>query len=262
MPTYTTIEEQVEFGLETVDAERRVMVSLRDLLFVSQTMAELNRFFHNPMHYPSVREVERFLGNKDAGAYSLIKECYYRKMPEMLPADINDRIEDFDNPSPPYYYAESDFEDNLSKVQTAVPWKLPVSSTSFLYDAKFQMEAQHYCTISCFFEVGDDVATLRLVFGGCEGFRTTYMAACGSDIIKSAYDKVTDMGETSWLNEVRAACARRVPDSSLLRHLAVYFDDGPAYEFICRAFSVNDGNLTNRLPKCTVSERDYNKAAS
>lgn len=71
MSKYTSVEEQVLYGLDRIDASRTVEVSLRDLVFVYKTIGELRRFFHQPLHYPSMIQIERFLGNKDHGAYHL-----------------------------------------------------------------------------------------------------------------------------------------------------------------------------------------------
>ena len=63
--------------------------------------------------------------------------------------------------------------------------------------------------------------------------------------MRIAYDKIVDLGETSWLTEVKNQL-RRYGDLVLsspshgpleqLAHLMINFDDGPCYEFICRSF--------------------------
>jgi hypothetical protein len=88
MSRYTTVEEQVEYGLDGIDPSRTVQVSLRDLVFVYKTIGELQRFFHQPLHYPSLVQVQRFVGNRDRGAYHLIAECYYQKLRDVFPPDI------------------------------------------------------------------------------------------------------------------------------------------------------------------------------
>jgi hypothetical protein len=81
-----------------------------------------------------------------------------------------------------------------------------------------------------------------MVFGGVEAFRCTYYKAVSVDIIKDAYDKVVDLEMTDWLSEIvdRLTFARQ--SNSGLRHLVVYFDDGPCYEFICKEFRVEPDN--------------------
>ena len=105
---HTNVEEQIEYGLDTIDEKRTVEVNLRDLVYVYETLQELNRFFHQPAHYPELADVERFLGNlEDGGGFRAIHKCIYDKMSGMVPKDIGDAYGDgdvFDHPDPPYYY--------------------------------------------------------------------------------------------------------------------------------------------------------------
>lgn len=103
---YTSVEEQVEYGLDTIPEDRMVSVPLRDLMYVFQTIGEFIRFFHQPLHYHSLDEVKTFLGNSNSGAFHLFKECYYHKMRDMIPPDIDASFDAdvFDHPDPPYYY--------------------------------------------------------------------------------------------------------------------------------------------------------------
>ncbi len=105
-PRYTSVEEQVEYGLETIPEDRMVSVPLRDLMYVFQTIGELNRFFHQPRHWQSLADVEAFIGSRDGGAYGLISKCYYQKLRNMLPPDIEASFDTdrFDHPDMPYYY--------------------------------------------------------------------------------------------------------------------------------------------------------------
>lgn len=108
MTAYTTVEEQVTYGLDEIDPQRTIEVNLRDFLYLHNTIAELVRFFHQPMHYESLEDVERFLGGRDNGALHLLWECMYKKFEyrDVMPADVVDMIEQgvFDNPVNPYYY--------------------------------------------------------------------------------------------------------------------------------------------------------------
>jgi hypothetical protein len=58
------------------------------------------------------------------------------------------------------------------------------------------------------------------------------------DFASIAYDKVVELQDSRWLAELRARIQSRPTkmDVSELRHLAVMFDDGPYYDFICRNF--------------------------
>lgn len=103
---HTSVEEQVEHGLDSIDENRKIEVSVRDLVYLHNTIGEIINFFHNPDHYPSIAAVQKFIGNKDAGAFHLLAECYYHKLYDMLPEDIHKRYDggQFDNPNPPYYH--------------------------------------------------------------------------------------------------------------------------------------------------------------
>ena len=108
MKNYTSVKDQVEFGLDTIDSDRRVSVRLRDLMYLHNMIGEFVRFFHQPMHYPTLSSVEKFLGDSTSdGAINVLWETYYRKLPTMLPQDIHDAFNEgvaFRHPNPPYYY--------------------------------------------------------------------------------------------------------------------------------------------------------------
>ncbi len=107
MAEHPSIREIVEYGLSEVPEGQRVEVSLRDLLFVHQVLGELNRFFHQPTHYPDIEAVRSFLGSRgNGGAYDVLADAYYTKTDEMLPADVKQQQDEsaFDHPVPPSYY--------------------------------------------------------------------------------------------------------------------------------------------------------------
>ncbi len=108
MTTYTTVEDQVEFGLENIDASRTIEVNLRDFLYLHNSLAEFVRFFHQPMHFSSMEDINVFLGNRDNGALHLLWECVYKKFEysNVFPKDVVEMIDNsvFENPNPPYYF--------------------------------------------------------------------------------------------------------------------------------------------------------------
>ena len=76
-------------------------------MFVHQTLGELVRFFHQPMHYPDLSAVHRFMRKSGCGAFDILREAYYRRMHAMLPPDIHEAFaegEQFDHPLPPRYF--------------------------------------------------------------------------------------------------------------------------------------------------------------
>ena len=103
---YTSVEEQVNYGLDSIDENRTIDVCARDLVYVHNTIGEMLGFFHNPDHYPDIAAVQKFMGSKNAGAFHLLVECYYRKLPAMLPEDIQEGLDEgvFDNPAASYYH--------------------------------------------------------------------------------------------------------------------------------------------------------------
>ena len=110
MKEYTTVEAQVEYGLDAISEERTLEVPLRDLLYVYKTLGEFVRFFHQPMHYPKLEHVNQFLGNVDEGAAHLLFECYYRKLYDVWPEDVKEMFNDsqLEHPIKPYYYEPTD----------------------------------------------------------------------------------------------------------------------------------------------------------
>jgi hypothetical protein len=106
MPTYTTVEEQVEYGLDAIDPSRTITISLRDLLYVHQVLGELIRFFHQRSHYPTIEAVEHYLGTVENGAFHVLGLAYYHRFRDVWPEDIQVAFDEggFQNPNKPYYY--------------------------------------------------------------------------------------------------------------------------------------------------------------
>lgn len=106
---YTDVKSQVEFGLEKIDPNRKIEVSLKDFLYLHNVLSEYIRFFHQPMHYETLEDVNKFLGDyKNEGHFHLVKEVFYNKFEyrDVFPKDIVEMIDnsEFENPNPPYYY--------------------------------------------------------------------------------------------------------------------------------------------------------------
>jgi hypothetical protein len=95
MENYTDVESQVEYSLEKIDPNRKIEVSLRDFLYMHNAIGEFIRFFHQPMHYETLEDVNKFLGDKDSGAFHLLCEIYYKKFyyQDIFPEDIKEMIE-------------------------------------------------------------------------------------------------------------------------------------------------------------------------
>ena len=76
------------------------------------------------------------------------------------------------------------------------------------------------------------------IFSGVEAFQCTYFNAITP--IPGAYDSLVNVENSEWLASIKKQMAIHKRDTSQLRHLAIGFDDGPQYEFICKAFRVED----------------------
>ncbi len=113
-----------------------------------------------------------------------------------------------------------------------VLWKMPTCSSGRFDDRLRQLDRR---VVEISIHDGEQPAE-RLVFGGVESFRVTYHHACTLDMIK-AYDRVIELPETPWLAEIRQQLLKAGDSANGLRHLRMYLDDGPCYEFVCRTFS-------------------------
>ena len=105
MNSIATIKELVEFGLNDIPEDLTVSVSARDLVYIHQALGELNRFFHQPMHYPTLESVNDFLTGS-GGGYEVLREAYYTKLANMLPEAIKTKLHDglFDSDKVPKYF--------------------------------------------------------------------------------------------------------------------------------------------------------------
>ena len=121
-------------------------------------------------------------------------------------------------------------------------WTLPVASTALLNGTTFQKLPRRACALLCEYEDDNDgIVSLKLMFEGVEAFKSTYQGACTPEMIRNSYDKVVDVGSSEWLRSVQGQLVSYGSQSvDELKHLMIYFDDGPCYEFICRAFSIEE----------------------
>lgn len=90
--------------------------------------------------------------------------------------------------------------------------------------------------------VGEEVM-VTLVFEDVEAFRCTHMKALRSvnaELRKQSYGSVVAIEDSLWFTQVRTAYVSYCTSSRLtpkeLSCLAITFDDGPCYEFVCGGF--------------------------
>jgi hypothetical protein len=126
-------------------------------------------------------------------------------------------------------------------------WKLPVPSTALLSGAAFHQLLGRTCALAGEYEDDDDnVVSLKMLFEGVEAFKCTHDTAVTVEMIETAYDQVADLGSTEWLTQIESQLVDSREDATGLRHLMIYFDDGPCYEFICRSFRAEE-NIDRKI---------------
>lgn len=87
------IERNVNWGIDRVAPDRRIEIPLTDALYVFKVLGEFVSFFHQPANYPTLDEVEKFLGDVDNGAFHVLREAYYNRMRNIWPRDIEDMFD-------------------------------------------------------------------------------------------------------------------------------------------------------------------------
>ena len=117
---------------------------------------------------------------------------------------------------------------------------------AILKEIKFSMLTGRKCSLDYSYESEEDFSVIfeTLIFDGVEGFKCTFYKACSIEMLE-AYDKVVDIKNSEWLNEILFNLSKSEMDMTDLRHLRIYFDDGLCYEFICNSFQVVIGEQKN-----------------
>lgn len=118
-------------------------------------------------------------------------------------------------------------------------FSLPVASTSLEKEPIFSMHNGRTCSLEYSYQDGEAFRNERLNFEGVEAFRCVYYAAVDLELV-STYDKVSDLGDTNWLQRIVSNLSSAGMESVGLKHLAIFFDDGPSYEFICRQLRADE----------------------
>jgi hypothetical protein len=89
-----SVEKEVEFGLESIANERKVEIPLRDALYAFKAIGEFIAFFHQPDHWRTIADVERFIGNKNDGGLHVLWEAYYERLRDVWPDDVQKAFDD------------------------------------------------------------------------------------------------------------------------------------------------------------------------
>lgn len=101
------INEQIKFGLDSIDKKRKVEIKLKDLLLIFKSIREFRRFFHNSNHYPLLTDIHTYIGDTKTGMYSILSKLYsklYKYIPEDLENTLGDEDDKLTPPNYPYYY--------------------------------------------------------------------------------------------------------------------------------------------------------------
>jgi hypothetical protein len=99
------IENQVFYGLDAIDETKTVEVNLKSLLLIYKTTQELITFFHQRGHYTNIEDIRRYMGNKNAGMFSILCKINYTDYEKFLPEEVKDILEsdEFQSPVMQYY---------------------------------------------------------------------------------------------------------------------------------------------------------------
>ena len=127
-----------------------------------------------------------------------------------------------------------------------IVWKISVPSTAFLKGVIFSTLSGRKCVLEYSYESEENFSVIfeKLIFVGVESFKCTYYRACSIEMIE-AFDRIIDVENSNWLTETKYNLSAFEVDQLDLKHLRIYFDDGPCYEFICRSFEVKSDEQEN-----------------
>jgi hypothetical protein len=104
----------------------------------------------------------------------------------------------------------------------------------------FEIRPKRDVAIRFAYEAADDSRrSSALVFRGVEAFKCTYYLARDPSM-REAYGKLVDRGSSPWLQEICRNLTNGGGDAGGLAHLMINFDDGPAYEVVCRSFILEE----------------------
>ncbi|WP_459209717.1 hypothetical protein [Aquimarina rhabdastrellae] len=118
------INKQIEYGLEQVEKDKSLKISLKDFMFIYKTIEEFRRFFHNRNHYRTLNSIHTYIGNNEVGAFSILDKLYCKVLDKYFPKEM-ERLEDkITHPDYPYYYnlkAESKFKlEAVEEIETPI----------------------------------------------------------------------------------------------------------------------------------------------
>lgn len=132
-------------------------------------------------------------------------------------------------------------------------WALPPDVTTVMRGPHFRELSRQRCELLFSLESTDGSEQWHaLVFGGVEVFKCTHSKSIGTiphDVRREAYGKVIIVSNSVWRDQVNTSYSEHMrgynESPRNLHHMAIYFDDGPCFEFICSEFKVVDPSADN-----------------
>ena len=79
--------------LDSISDSETVEVNLKQILLVYKGIEDWRHFFHNSMHYPTIKDVTRYVGNKKSGMYAAMNHIYMETFDQLLPNNIEGRLD-------------------------------------------------------------------------------------------------------------------------------------------------------------------------
>ena len=117
---------------------------------------------------------------------------------------------------------------------------MPGPPTAITRGPTFAHLLRRECELAFYIEDEFGDRKQSLVFFGVQAYKFTHLAALSVEMIEIAYGRLVDLIDSAWLEEVSRRATKyynlRNRVTSPLRHLAICFDDGPYFEFICEGF--------------------------
>ena len=116
---------------------------------------------------------------------------------------------------------------------------IPFSSGLLLLSPILTILPGRQYSLDCDYENEENGETVQIktLFTDIVAFKCTYLYALDVFLIKNAYEKIVELEQSEWKSEVLNRLAK---EREAYKHLAIVFDDGPCYEFICKDIDIPD----------------------
>ncbi len=118
-------------------------------------------------------------------------------------------------------------------------WSMPTPSANLGHGMELEKnDREGWYQLSVTYLEGEQEIRVCLAFHGVAALKATFYHACTLEMIQWSYDKLVDVGRSGWLDEIAREIVSRDGVAPALKHLMIYFDDGPCFEFLCESHSV------------------------